>query len=336
MILLLESCGWCTTQADITKKWPQQNNVTFQPTSNARGGPALGCSGAGGIGATIVTPVASLVAGFRNKILTDLPSNNANLITFQESTTMHISIVVTPQGALAAYRNGPTGTQLGVTANGLITPGVFNYIEAKVTIHDTTGSVHVRLNGAEVLALTNQDTRQGLTGLIDILKFFGGNSSHAHDFYICDTNSPNGDFLGDVRVDYLAPNAAGNYSQWTPSAGSNFQNVDDADPDDDTTYNETDVANEKDSYQHAALASLVVEDIKGLVMHCLVKKSDAGSRTLRHGIRSNTTESVSGFVALATGYEYRQKTYDTDPHTAAAWTKANVDAVESLVEVGNP
>jgi hypothetical protein len=199
--------------------------------------------------------------------------------------------------------------------------------------------VHVRLNGVEVIALTNQDTRQaGATGLIERIYFFGvnGTTSHGHDFYICDSNAPNGNFLGDVRVDYLAPNAAGNYSQWSPSAGSNFQNVDDTDPDDDTTYNETDVANEKDSYQHASLTSLVVEDIKGLVMHCFVRKSDAGSRSLRHGIRSNTTESVSGFTELPTSYEYRQKAYDVDPHTAAAWTKTNVDAVESLVECGNP
>jgi hypothetical protein len=339
MILKLESCGWLTGTTDIAKKWEQLNNIVVNLSASARGGPAFGMSATGGIG-TSIAPVATLVMGERFRLTTDMPgSNGGPCLSFQEGASAHVQVGISQLGAVQAWRNTiGGGVLLGTTANGMVGVGTYHYIEAKVNVHDSTGTVHVRLNGVEVLALTAQDTRNaGATGLIDNMRFFAvSNGSHAHDFYVCDTNAPNGDFLGDVRVDYLAVNAAGANTTWTPSAGSNFQNVDDTDPDDDSTYNETDVANEKDSYQHAALTSLVVEDIKGIVMQCFARKSDAGTRTMREGIKSGATESVNAFTALPTSYGYRQRAFDVDPNTAAAWTKANVDAVESLVECGNP
>lgn len=336
MNLALESCGWCTTTADLNKKWNTLASPSFDATGSARGGPCFTVSSSGGIGKAVPSSAGPYYAGMRFK-LSGAVAANADLIRFQESGVLHLTVQVTPTGQLQVTRGGVT--VLGSpSAPNLVQAGVYVFIELGGTIHDSTGSATVRLNGADLITVTNQDTRNGGTGVVDDIRFLGGISgSKAHDYYINDsTTAQNNTFAGDRRVDYLPPNAAGNYSQWTPSAGSNFQNVDDTDPDDDTTYNETDVANEKDSYQHAALSSLVVEDINSVIMHCIVRKNDAGSRTLRHGVRSNTTEEVSSFIALATGFEYRQREYGLDPHTSAAWTKANVDALESLVEVGNP
>lgn len=332
-LLVTESCGWCTTTADLAKKWNLQNNITFAATDSRRGGPAF--TGSGGVGRSVPSSAGPYILGQALKP-GDMSLTAGVIFQFKEGNVTHVDIVINSNGSVSARR--AASTVIGTSASGLFQQGVYAYVEAKVLVHDSTGTVHVRVNGSEVLALTGQDTRNAQTGVIDGVLLMGHSSgSRMHDYYVADTTgSQNNDFLGDVRVDYLAPNAAGNYTQWTPSAGSNFQNVDDSDPDDDTTYNETDVANEKDSYQHASLTALTTEDIKGVIMHCIVKKSDAGDRTLRHGVRSNTTEEVSSFVALSTGYEYRQREYNIDPHTSAAWTKANVDALETLVEVGNP
>jgi hypothetical protein len=99
----------------------------------------------------------------------------------------------------------------------------FNYFEIKATIHDTTGSIELRINGVPALNLVNQDTRNAGTGVVNAIRIGGTNSFGPiwamDDLYICNTSgSTNNDFLGDIRVDTLYPNADGTYSQWTPSA----------------------------------------------------------------------------------------------------------------------
>ena len=59
------------------------------------------------------------------------------------------------------------------------------------------------------------------------------------DLYVLDgtaSTPANNDFLGDVRVEGLDPNAAGSNAAWTPSAGANYACVNETPPTDDTSY----------------------------------------------------------------------------------------------------
>ena len=76
------------------------------------------------------------------------------------------------------------------------------------------------------------------------------------DVYLVDTSAPNGDFLGDVRVAYLAPNGNGASSQFVGSdlnSVDNYLLVDEVPANDDTDYVQSDVLNNIDTY---ALADL--------------------------------------------------------------------------------
>lgn len=327
------------TSAQFLRKWDELTSVTVSGVGR-RGTNGLAAGSATIAGKNLPSDYTTAVFTGAAVSFSALPSSILSILNFMEAATVHVVICLTSTGRLQARNSSTSGTLLCESAPGVVQGGSYGYIEAKAVIHDSTGSVTIRYNGVQVASASNVDTRNGQTGVCNKIRISGlggGISADIDDFYIGDTNGSNNDFLGDVRVDHLAPNAAGNYSQWTPSAGSNFQNVDETPgADDDTSYNETDVDNELDSYQHASLASLVVEDIKAVQVIVHAKKSDAGSRTLKVGIRSGTTDNLDSGTALGTGYAGYRRIFDTDPNTAAAWTKANVDAVESLVQVGAP
>src|SRR5262249_36678260 len=150
------------------------------------------------------------------------------------------------------------------TSTSFLSAGAFNYIEVKITISDTVGVVTVRVNGTSTgwLALTSQDTQNGgpstITNIIlggDLVTNASNAPSHFDDVVILDTTGAvNNDFLGDCRVEAIFPNGAGNYAQWTPSTGSNFQNVDENPPNDDSDYNSSSTAGQIDTFNYSNLS----------------------------------------------------------------------------------
>ena len=251
----------------------------------------------------------------------------------------HISLKLNADGSLSAYIGHSSsqppannmGTVIGTTAAGLVAAGVFTYIELKVVIHDTTGTVDVRVNGASVLSLTNQDTANNSTVWSAI---WVGTSAFSmtidyDDIYVCDGtgSSPWNGFLGDCRVDARVPTGAGATTGWTPSAGANYACVDDAAPDDDTDYVTAATSGLTDTYvvQDAPVAGAALYGIQ----HCLnLKKMDAGTCTVAPIIRLSGGSDVAGAdLTPSTTYAYGLQIAATQPG-GAAWTEAAFNAAE--------
>ena len=87
--------------------------------------------------------------------------------------------------------------------------------------------VELRLDGAPLLSFTG-DTRNAGTAEIAMVRFSNHHISSGNrhtlrldDVYVCDTSGGrNDDFLGDVKVVTLRPNADTAQADFTPSAGS--------------------------------------------------------------------------------------------------------------------
>ena len=107
-------------------------------------------------------------------------------------------------------------------------------LELKATIADSGGLVELRLDGASVLTFTG-DTRNAGTAEIAMIRFSNHHISSGNrhtlrldDVYFCDTSGGRNDnFLGDVRVVTLRPNAdtarrisrrrrAASHTAWSP------------------------------------------------------------------------------------------------------------------------
>lgn len=242
--------------------------------------------------------------------------------------TLHLDVGRDSFGRIFVRRAGSTTLGTGTT---IIPVGTWVHIEVKAVIHDTTGSVVVKVDGITELNLTNVDTRNGGTGIIESVRWRCPVNNGSGNFYLDDAWIDSATQHGDVRVACLLPDGAGSSTNFTPSAGSNYQNADDATPDEDTTYNASSTAGQKDSYALGALPTSGA--VKGVQVIARLRKDDAGSRTARPilvsgGVQGNgTTRSVSD------SYTWHRDTFDTNPNGGGAWSAAAVNALEAGAEL---
>ena len=229
-------------------------------------------------------------------------------------------------------------TQLGTTSGAGLAMGVWRYLEIKVTIDNSSGAVEIRIDGSTVLNLTSQDTQYTSNAYFNVLDhrmmYTGAlNYTYWDDMYWLDTTgTKNNDFLGDVRVDPLDPSGAGTYTDFTPSAGSNYQNVDEIYPDDDTTYNDGANVADQDTYAMDDLEALSTT-IHGVKSQITVRKTDAGSRGTKILTRSGTTDHLSSELALSDSFVTHLEIMEDNPDDSAAWAEADVNAMEVGIEI---
>lgn len=228
-----------------------------------------------------------------------------------------------------------SGTLLG-TSSESVGSGYY-YIEVKVVISNTVGQVTIKLNEDEILNTSaDKDTQNGsnaYVGCVALSGVYNYRETHFDDFYICDTTgSKNNDFLGDIRVDVLRPNGAGTHTEFTPSAGSNYQNVDESYPDDDTTYNYSSTVNHKDTY---ALESLEVlgATIHGVKNQATMRKDDVGTRKAKIISRLNGADYLGDEETLTDSYKTFVKIYDVNPDDSADFEEADIAGMESGAQV---
>ena len=321
--------------AQIPTKWSQQGTSANWPSISSSGGRFGGGyleTGWTGYVRTTLTSRATWIIGvaaFFNR-LEGLGSGWA-LISLLDSGTVHVYVRFDAARHLQVVRGD--GTVLG-TGSTVVAVESWNYIEMKATIHDSAGVVVVRLNGVVELNLTSQDTRNGGNSTADAFQLGSQTSGDCYfdDVYACDdSGSANNDLLGDIRVVALAPTGAGNYSQFTPSTGSNYQNVDDATPDGDTTYNSDGTVGHIDTYAFSDISQ--TGTIKAIQHLVYASKDDAGARSIAPVQRSGSTDYVGTTAVLASHYAYVREVVELNPATSAAFTIAEVNAAEFGVTV---
>lgn len=246
-----------------------------------------------------------------------------------DASTLNVKVTFLGDGSIRAY-DGAAGT-LGTTATGIVSTGAWYYLEMKVKIDNSTGTVEIKLNGAQVLNLTGLDTQTSTSAVVAeiYLRGFNGVSAYFDDLYICDVaGSLNNDFLGVVAVTALVPDGAGTNTGLTPSTGANWQNVDEIPPDDDTTYNQSTATGQTDTYDFGAAA--VTGTILGVQLTSTIKNIDVGSVNARNVVRSGGTpaETESGDLALGGTFLMWSTIWEQEPVDATAWTNTNINTSE--------
>jgi hypothetical protein len=273
-----------------------------------------------------------------------LKSDNAGapgggeFLRLRDGATIHLKFVMAADGEIAGYRGD--GALLGTTTGMGLTYGVWRYFEVKAKINNSTGSVVIKSGGVEVLNLSDVDTQNGGNAYCNVVYFQGdtANKVFAEHLYFCSTaGSTCNDFLGDVRVDLLTPNAAGSHTDFTPSAGSNFQNVDDAGVNDgDTTYNQGTDVGDKDSYGLSDMPSPPANTvIFGTRTLAVMRKTDVGARGAKILTIAGATEHASAEIALSDSYGLCGDLLELNPADSDSYEDADINALEAGVEVAS-
>lgn len=235
----------------------------------------------------------------------------------------------------AAPSTGGTPYTGGLSAH-TFPPNKWHYVEIYVLISATVGVFTVKVNGVTEISLTNIDTY--VSGNVDIrtIHFQGAgiSSTHYDDIYVCSTAgaAPWNGFLGENRVTRLAPDGAGATTTWTPSAGSNYQNVDESPDDGDTTYNSHNTIGDIDLYTYGALPTTATT-INGVRTAVVAKKTAAAARIIRPVVRTASTNYEGSDFGLSTSYLGRADYWQANPNTSSAWTPTEVNGVEAGAKV---
>ena len=323
--------------ADLSKKY---TTVTGSPTISA----AAGRRSTGGLtsGNTqnvtkTVTATASFVIGAA-VIFSALPGASVAIISLLDAGTLQCDLRVNVDGTLSVTRNGTVLTN-GTSTHVLVTG---SYIEFKVTIADSIAadSCKVRVNGVDIITVaTGQDTKNTANATANQVKLgqaaAGGFGSLVFDdFYICDqSGSTNNNFLGDVRIDTIFPNADGNYLQFTPSTGTDHYALVDETTPNTTDYNDGSTVGDRDSYALQNLTALTSQTVYGVQVNMAILKDDAGAKSASTMVRSSGTNGDGASAALGTSQTYVSQVYETDPNGSIAWTETTVNAMEAGCKV---
>lgn len=336
-LLFMDGFDHIANTTDLLKKLSAYSSSTVFTSGGRRGGGYLSLGSS--VTKNLEAGESTLIIGFATQFLA-MPTSSSPLLYLYDTigAVYHVTVRVDNAGVFRVYRDSGTANLLGTSSAGEFPgAGAWHYLEIKVVIHDTTGSVTIKVNGTQVLSVTNVDTRNGSSSTVNqILWLAAATTTYIDDLYVLNGSgsAPNNDFLGDCRIDTLLPNANGNYSQLLGSDGNSTDNyllVDEATPN-TSDYTESSNVGNKDSYGMQNL-SVITGTIYGAQVSAAVHKDDAGSRSIKVGVRSSSTDSVGSAIALSTSQLYYSNIHETDPATSAAWTESGINAAEALVEV---
>jgi len=333
-LIMMESCDLPSVAG---AKWDLFTAVTFAQTVDSRTCWKIADNRDEGLRKNFAAQEDdTIILGFRH-YKTGLSTTNAvgSLCGFygDGGTVTHITVEAPNSDGSIDVRRAGTTILATSSAGALSTTGAWQYIEVKVVIHDTTGSVIVNVDGVEVVNVSGVDTRNGGTdALIDRITIGSQNTADNSATAVRDIVLMNGqgsslnDFLGPVIVEARLADGAGDNTDWTANTGTNFAAVDDPGADDgDTTYVESTAAADRDDYTFADLSAITTAPI-AVQAHAIARYNATPLDIATYLRRSATND--DGTAETPTGsYASRALTiWETDPIAAAAWTLANFNA----------
>ncbi len=254
------------------------------------------------------------------------------------ATIQHVGFYLNANGSISAYRGTSAGTLLGTSTTGVLSIGVWAYVEVHALIDDSAGEIDIKVDGVSVLSLTAQDTKNG--GSSANLDVVGGSRIANGTFCLYDdiytvTGDGSGvsGFQDEISIQGISPNAAGNYTQLTPvGSATNYQNVDEV-PFSATDYNGSPTPGQKDTYGYANLTA-TTGDILGSVLYTGYRKNNAGFIKGRRVIRISTTDyNGADYPSFSGTMQVKAEVLEVSPATSTAWTISEVNAMEAGFEV---
>lgn len=297
-----------------------------------------------------VGTITKVVAG-RDEYILGFGFRNDGFIRFREflffafdnfngTVRDHLKIAVNDSAGITV-RRGEDNAFLGSTESNAISQDVWHYMEVRVKISATAGEVEIRIDECTKLQLTGVNTQHSGAGTnINHITFtssggsFIGRGVSLDDLYIIDKDPGEyTDFLGDVAVATLFPNAPGDDSDFTVvNETANYLAVDDVGGSDgNATYVVSSTVGHKDLYNLDDLPANILE-VKAVQITGRVRKEGAGGAQFRLVLKNGATEAFGPDQFTTTQFKTFHEVFELDA-TGANWSIAAGDAAQIGVEV---
>lgn len=276
--------------------------------------------------------VAYNTSGYAGGIRISGPNNSSGNAC--EISLGHVTdgrLIITFAGSGAAGNSGPSTFVLSMAT--------WYYLELQVELTQTVNAhciASARVNGAEILTMNYTDPTPNIYKInrFQLIPPGGGLEATFDDLYVTDD-----EFLGDIRIGVLYPNAVGDIDDWTPSgAGDNWQQVKEHTPDADTSYVSAGGTGLKDLYNIDDIDPAFTGAIKGVQALWAVKKSDEGDAAVKGVWKSGSTEITQthghnylapyGYHPSAASYSYNIQPERKSLFTAGDWTASEISSLQ--------
>lgn len=262
------------------------------------------------------------------------PSSTRKFAAIADDTGTNIHLWLAYSAAGRILIQNAAGTTLWTGATTLL-PNSENYIEWSTTVHASTGTTAVYLNGSSTPDATvyTGNTKGAGNATIGVFAFAGeGNSIYWrwHDFYANDGggSAPDNTRWGDtVVVDDVPTGTSATYHDLSLSGAATAHECLD-----DTPGNDGDSTRIYGTSGATTLTfpvlGVVALNIRGLDIEMISRRTDGTTRTLACRAVSGGTVDDSAVVYPGTSYQSNRFSYATDPDTSAAWAQADLEAAE--------
>lgn len=329
-ILLSDSFDHYTT---IAQKWDSVNGSCSIGGSYGR----LGTSGLkinnGSDGIHFAFPAAKTTVIVGQAVyFQDVTNTHIILTLLDGSGEDEIQLQIKQEGAnFKIYRNT---SLLDTVAHGM-SATIWYYVEVKATIGDS-GSVTIRVDNSEIYdqTLDTDYTGSGECVAVELGGEGGGTASYTYrdDVLIMDTSgSYCNDFKGDVIIQCIMPSGAGGSADWTPSAGSNYQCVDETPPS-TGDYIESATLNATDTYATGDLSPLT-GDVYAVVVNHYSQKTGTAARGVSGVCSDLGTSTFGNENTLDAAYKMRQSIMYQNQRTSAPFTISDVNEAQFGVKL---
>lgn len=177
------------------------------------------------------------------------------LSLYSDDPNESINLRLRADGEIDVYR---VDTFLGTTSGAAIEANIWCHVELKVYAHNTSGTVDIRVNESSVLSLSGIDTAVGsyLHTSWRLWSLDSGSVKFDDVYFLDGSGSKNNALLGPKQVKTIFPNAVGDDSGWTSTAGSNYECVDENPVDDAVSYVSSNVSGQFDLYNYEDISDV--------------------------------------------------------------------------------
>lgn len=263
------------------------------------------------------------------------PALNATSGVVAANTQAHVC--TTAAGEIQVRRNTTVLGTTGVTVYALNT---LVSVTFELFIDPSVGSAKVWLNGSSTAAIdvSGVNTQNLGSALWNQINFgHNDNTLYLCDIVVLDAANPSGAdpvsaaAIRDARVDAVFVDGAGYSTGWTPGAGNNWEQVDENNPDDDSTYVETATPATVDGYTLGAVPSSG-DDIVGVKVAAQGRKTDQGAAAIQAGVRIGGTNYLTDAQDQGLSYHEVYEHHGVSPATSIAWTEAEFNGAELVID----
>jgi len=256
------------------------------------------------------------------------------------TTESHVSFQYTGAKKFRIVRgNDVSAFQLAISDNTFDIDDGWHFVEFKVLIHPSAGTIDAKFDGTAIdgLSATGLDTQKGANAFanrISLRPVVTGaiTACQYDDYYIMNGATPGAtDMLGDMKVDALFPKADGNYEEFTPSTGTDaFALLNINPPDDDTSYVESNVASEKSSFDMDEAGNFTIHGVQ----HVLdIRKVGSNARKVKHLTRVSGNDHRGSSIRMGESFNMKTKMWETNPKNGSPWIASEVNGAEFGMEV---